>query len=288
MAEAVRTLHAASPGSRIYLDAGHSRWVPAGQMAELLKQAGISQGAAGLSTNVSNYNTTAEEVAYAQSVLGLIGDATLGALVDTSRNGNGTRSTWCDPTGAATGHRPTRAPGLDRIDAFAWVKAPGEADGCAAPAGTFLPQAAYELAVAGGSLPSPSPSPTPSATPSAVPLPTSSPTPTATPVPPSAPVATCRVESRVVSSWITGYQVEFTVRAETAVEGWSLTWTLPAGHRVDQLWNGVAAGDTGQVVVSAAGWNSALPTGGSTVLGALVSSGGGSTTAPIATCVART
>ena len=317
LAEAVRTLRAASPGSRLYLDAGHSRWVAAGQMAELLKQAGITAGAAGISTNVSNYNTTGDEVAYAQSVLHLIGDGSLGALIDTSRNGNGPRGTWCDPSGAATGQRPTRATGIDRIDAFAWVKAPGEADGCVAAAGTFLPQVAYEQA-AGGVVPSPTPTPSavplptfsatpipptptpmPTATPTVSPTPTVSatpppaptPTPSATasvPTTPPTPVATCRVESRVVSSWITGYQVEFRVRAETAVEGWSLTWTLPAGHRIDQLWNGVADIDSGRVVVSSAGWNTALPAGGETVLGAIVSAAGGSTTAPIATCVAAT
>lgn len=47
----------------VYLDAGHSNWVPAGEMADRLTSAGIEK-AHGFSLNVSNYNVTDDEVAY--------------------------------------------------------------------------------------------------------------------------------------------------------------------------------------------------------------------------------
>jgi hypothetical protein len=36
------------------------------------------------------------------------------------------------------------------IDAFLWVKVPGEADSCIATVGQFVPQWAYDLAIAAG------------------------------------------------------------------------------------------------------------------------------------------
>lgn len=56
-------------------------------------------------------------------------------------------------TGSAAHHAHAKAastpiPGFSpRIDAYVWAKVPGEADGCAGPAGVFDPQIAYELAV---------------------------------------------------------------------------------------------------------------------------------------------
>jgi endoglucanase len=67
--------------------------------------------------------------------------------VDTSRNGNGpSGSEWCDPPGRRIGTPSTTSTGDGQIAAFLWVKLPGEADGCIAGAGQFVPQRAYELA----------------------------------------------------------------------------------------------------------------------------------------------
>jgi endoglucanase len=67
-------------------------------------------------------------------------------VIDTSRNGNGPGSTWCDPAGRALGQAPSLSTGTPSVEAFLWIKVPGEADGCAAGAGTFVPQLAYEMA----------------------------------------------------------------------------------------------------------------------------------------------
>jgi cellulase/cellobiase CelA1 len=80
---AVKTLQ--SKSRHVYLDAGHSNWVPPGQMAGRLRAADVAD-AYGFSLNVSNYYPTGREIAYAAAL-----DRDLGMakrfVVDTSRNG---------------------------------------------------------------------------------------------------------------------------------------------------------------------------------------------------------
>jgi endoglucanase len=145
---AARVLKAAGPRTRVYFDAGHSGWLAPGRAAALLRQAGAARSGDGIFTNVSNFHRTDEETAYARAVLDALGGpATLGAVVDTSRNGNGAPAdgAWCDPAGRALGTPPTLRTGQARIDAYLWVKLPGESDGCSAAPGTFSPEAAYAL-----------------------------------------------------------------------------------------------------------------------------------------------
>ena len=151
MSYAGQRLRAGSAQARVYYDAGHSAWLSAGEMAARLVAAGIATSANGISTNVSNYRRTADEVNYAKAVLAATGASGLRAVVDTSRNGNGPLgSEWCDPAGRAIGTPSTTATGDAMIDAFLWIKLPGEADGCIAAAGQFVPQRAYDLAIAAG------------------------------------------------------------------------------------------------------------------------------------------
>jgi Glycosyl hydrolases family 6 len=80
---AVKSLQ--SKSDQVYLDAGHSNWVPAGQMADRLRAADVGQ-AYGFALNVSNYDPTGPEIGYAHKL-----DRELGMakrfVVDTSRNG---------------------------------------------------------------------------------------------------------------------------------------------------------------------------------------------------------
>jgi endoglucanase len=148
MAYAGRKLKAGSPSTKVYVDAGHSNWLPPAEIARRLVLAGVKT-ADGIATNVSNYRATRDEVAYAKKVLAAVGVSRLRAVVDTSRNGNGPLGDeWCDPKGRAVGTPTTTATGDDRIAAFLWVKLPGESDGCIAGAGQFVPERAYELATA--------------------------------------------------------------------------------------------------------------------------------------------
>ena len=134
-----------NPGTHTYLDAGHSAWVGAAEMAGRLRAAGVD-GADGFALNVSNFGTTASNVAYGRQLAAMLGGARF--VVDTSRNGNGPGGDWCNPDGRAVGERPTATTGLAGVDAFLWVKTPGESDGACnggPTAGTFWPEYALGL-----------------------------------------------------------------------------------------------------------------------------------------------
>ncbi|GAB3443774.1 glycoside hydrolase family 6 protein [Actinophytocola sediminis] len=147
MAYAGKRLKAGSSQAQVFFDIGHSAWLAPGEAAARLRSADIYASADGISTNVSNYRTTADEVAFAKAVLAQLGDGRLRAVVDTSRNGNGPAGEeWCDPSGRAIGTPSTTETGDSAIAAYLWVKLPGEADGCIAPAGQFVPDRAHELA----------------------------------------------------------------------------------------------------------------------------------------------
>ena len=122
---AVRVLEA-NPGTHTYLDGGHSNWVDAATMAQRLRSAGVDE-ADGFALNVSNFETTANNGAYGTSLSGLLGGAHF--VVDTSRNGNGPGDDWCNPAGRRLGEATTTSTGRALVDAFIWVKIPGESDG---------------------------------------------------------------------------------------------------------------------------------------------------------------
>jgi endoglucanase len=145
---AVSTIKTANPAAKVYLDAGHSAWNAPSETANRLKLAGVTK-ADGFFSNVSNYQLTTNEVAYGKNVLAALGNpSNLHQIIDTSRNGNGPKgSEWCDPTGRKIGNAPTFSTGQSSVDAFLWIKPPGEADGCAAAAGVFSPDLAYKLAL---------------------------------------------------------------------------------------------------------------------------------------------
>lgn len=139
-----------NPATAVYVDAGHSRWVPADVMAGRLNQVGV-QKARGFSLNTANFFTTEESMGYGQAISGMTNGAHY--VIDTSRNGagpvEGDDLYWCNPSGRALGVAPTTATGNPTVDAFLWVKRPGESDGScrgAPSAGTFVSQYAIDLA----------------------------------------------------------------------------------------------------------------------------------------------
>lgn len=149
MSYAVDTL-TRNPATAVYVDAGHSRWVAADEMANRLNQVGVGK-ARGFSLNTANFFTTDEEIGYGDAISGMTGGKPY--VIDTSRNGAGPADGeyyWCNPSGRALGVAPTAATGNGNIDAFLWVKRPGESDGSCgsgeASAGTFVNQYAIELA----------------------------------------------------------------------------------------------------------------------------------------------
>jgi endoglucanase len=120
------------PSHDIYLDAGNPEWNSADEMAKRLIEADVSM-ARGFALNVSNFVTTDDNIAYGREISKFIGDKHF--VIDTSRNGRGPKRTaqgdidWCNPEGRGLGTQPTLNTGHPLVDAFLWVKKPGESDG---------------------------------------------------------------------------------------------------------------------------------------------------------------
>ncbi|KJC65277.1 hypothetical protein TZ00_04785 [Agreia bicolorata] len=140
----------ASTKAIVYLDGGHSTWLSAAQMADLLTRAGIAE-TRGFATNVSNYNATVKERAYGEKLSALTGDSHY--VIDTGRNGNGSNGEWCNPPGRALGVTSSVVTDAGHLDAQLWIKPPGESDGACnggPAAGTWWPESASELAANAG------------------------------------------------------------------------------------------------------------------------------------------
>lgn len=226
-------LKSADPAAKVYLDAGHSSWNSPSAQAAALNAAGVRTSSDGIFSNVSNFQTTASEVSYDKQVLAALGNpSNLHIVVDTSRNGNGPAgSAWCDPSGRALGQVPTANTGDAAVDAFLWVKPPGEADGCADPAGTFDPALAYALITNGGSPPpSTSPRSTPSTTPSTPPstLPSS---------PPSSSPADCQVTYTRTNEWAGGFTADISITSSKALSSWTIGFTYGGDQQITNSWN---------------------------------------------------
>jgi endoglucanase len=153
IAYAVKAL-ARLPHTAVYIDAGNPGWVrpPTGLVAPL-RASGIAR-ADGFALNVSNFYSTKKVIGYGRVLSRHLHGAHF--VVDTSRNGNGATlkddpggPKWCNPPGRAIGHSPTTSTGQRKVDAYLWVKTPGQSDGpCRAgapPAGHWWPEYALAL-----------------------------------------------------------------------------------------------------------------------------------------------
>ena len=130
---AVQTLKR-NPNAAVYLDAGNAGWIePVDKLVGPLRAAGIDF-ADGFSLNVSSFYDTAMSLAYGTALSGRLGGAHF--VIDTGRNGNGAAPpqadgspNWCNPPGRAVGRTPTARTGRALVDAYLWVKPPGNSDG---------------------------------------------------------------------------------------------------------------------------------------------------------------
>jgi endoglucanase len=138
-----------------YLEAGHSDWFPDSDiLVEPLKRAGVDK-LRGIVLNVSFFESTQKIKPWAQQLVSKIGD-NKAAIIDTSRNGNGVppdtvtgENRWCNPPGRALGQNPSTQTDSPQIDAYLWIKRPGESDGSCGnnpPAGVFSETIAKDLA----------------------------------------------------------------------------------------------------------------------------------------------
>lgn len=151
---AVTTLKALK-NTKVYLDAGNAGWDDPDRIHDPLRRAGIEH-ADGFAVNVSNFYSTEDSIAYGKELSAKVGDKHF--VIDTGRNGNGPytggdqNERWCNPPGRALGETPTTHTADPLVDAYLWIKRPGESDGeCKGgpKAGQWWP--AYALKLAEGS-----------------------------------------------------------------------------------------------------------------------------------------
>lgn len=218
---------AALPNTAVYLDGTSSAWLNVGDISDRLIKAGVER-ADGFFLNASNYQFTANQIAYGRWISSCIafvteldgafadcgsqywnggpandwagvamdnyGEWTSGDpdpaldtagvdsryasqlgdvepqthfVIDTSRNGVGPWQVpsdyedWCNPPDRGLGVAPTADTGDPLVDAYLWIKVPGESDGeclrgtagpedpargiVAPPAGAWFPDMAREL-----------------------------------------------------------------------------------------------------------------------------------------------
>lgn len=135
----------------VYLDAGNISWIPAAEMSNRLKSVGVDK-ARGFALNVSNFHKVSDNVTYGTTVSKNVGNKPF--VIDTSRNGQGAYvnpgdpEAWCNPPGRGLGVRPTTSTNNSLVDAYLWLKTPGESDGSckgAPPAGQWYESYAQAL-----------------------------------------------------------------------------------------------------------------------------------------------
>ncbi|NUS16495.1 MAG: cellobiohydrolase [Streptomyces sp.] len=277
LSQAGAAIHAADPQAKVYMDGGHSAWNSAADQASRLRSAGVLTNSDGVFSNVSNFRYTSDEVSYIKSILSSLGNpSNLHGVVDTSRNGKGPDgSVWCDPTGRGLGTYPTANTGDSAIDAYLWIKIPGEADGCAAAAGTFVADIAYGLASNAASAPPTTQPPTtqpPTTQPPTTQPPTTQPPTTQPPTtqpPTSNPSSSCAVTYHVSSSWAGGFTTDVTIKntGSSALSSWTLKWTFPNDQKVTNAWNAAATQSGTAVTATNLSYNGSIPAGGTASFG---------------------
>jgi endoglucanase len=135
-------------GAIVYLDGGHSAWKSATDQAALLTRGGVA-GADGFFLNVSNFQYTSNSISYGKAISALIGGKHF--VIDTGRNGQGPTgdNQWCNPAGRGLGVSSSTLTADPLVDAYLWVKTPGESDGScngAPAAGAWMSDYALGLA----------------------------------------------------------------------------------------------------------------------------------------------
>ncbi|MEV7548637.1 protein kinase [Amycolatopsis sp. NPDC089917] len=110
--------------------------------------------------------------------------------------------------------------------------------------------------------------------------------PSAPPASTVAPKPACEARYEVASRWPGGSEIRVSVRnaKDTRLTGWEVSWTLPPGTKIANLWNGSLAQDGDRVRVSEVDWNAVLPAGGTTTFGFIATSGDDGGDAPVAEC----
>jgi serine/threonine protein kinase len=95
--------------------------------------------------------------------------------------------------------------------------------------------------------------------------------------------ATCEAKYEIKNAWPNGYEALVTITASTKpLRGWTVSWTMPDGQSVGQLWNGTLSVDGQTVRVEPASWNIAVDR--TTNFGFLANTNGPHPVAPSVEC----
>jgi cellulase/cellobiase CelA1 len=98
--------------------------------------------------------------------------------------------------------------------------------------------------------------------------------------------AACTAAYSVTSTWSGGFQASVTVTAgSSAITGWTVAFTLPAGEAVTNLWGGTESASGQSVQVANAAYDGALSAGAGTSFG-FTASDTATPTTPSVTCAA--
>lgn len=100
--------------------------------------------------------------------------------------------------------------------------------------------------------------------------------------------STCTADYAVTNTWPGGFQAQVTVNASGApLGGWQVTWSLPDGQTITNLWNGALTRQGTSVTVANLSYNATMSANGSTTFGFLGGLSGTSAAQPAVHCAAR-
>tara|TARA_B100001250_G_scaffold296484_1_gene258027 strand:- start:1796 stop:2632 length:837 start_codon:yes stop_codon:yes gene_type:complete len=110
----------------VYMDIGHPHWLSVSKSVSYLNLCDVHK-IRGFALNTSNYHSTESCYKYGKDISERLNNTHF--VIDTSRNGNGEGSEHFNPYGRALGTPPTTQTCDEMVDAYLWIKVPGESDG---------------------------------------------------------------------------------------------------------------------------------------------------------------
>jgi endoglucanase len=197
-------------------------------------------------TDFGTWGLTDAAYAKAFADTGLTPDASKQAhfVIDSSRNGQGPwtppvgeysdAEDWCNPPARGLGVTPTTTTGDPLIDAYLWIKVPGESDGQCfrGTAGPADPERGVIDPAAGGWFPAQARELIAYASPAVA-------------------AQTCDVSYTVHGSWPGGFNAQLVLKntGTTAVNGWQLSWAFGGNQSIGNIWS-ASSSQKGAVVTA--------------------------------------
>jgi endoglucanase len=187
-------------------------------------------------------------------------------VIDTSRNGQGPwvapsgvysdAEDWCNPPGRGLGIAPTTASSNPLIDAYLWIKVPGESDGqCYRGTGGPLdPERGIKDPAAGAWFAAQAHELIDLASPAVA-------------------AQKCDIDYTVNGTWSNGSNTQVWIKntGSSAISGWNLRWTFDGSEHIDNLWSGSLTQSGKSVSVKNLDWNKSIAPGASLTFGFITS-----------------